>query len=113
MIQQDGGLDVWGTELTMHGTSFPHIFADSDAEERHTQRYFEITGYRAMYKDAWWLAQSIPLRRARPDVITGPSVLISDFRPLRLRDPRLHNLGRRDADFTLFVRCAAWPDGIR
>ena len=26
----------------MHGTSFLHTFADSDAEERHTQQYFEI-----------------------------------------------------------------------
>jgi Arylsulfatase A and related enzymes len=25
----------------------------------HTQQYFEIYGYRAMYKDGWWLAQSI------------------------------------------------------
>ena len=30
-----------------------------DAEERHTQQYFEIYGYRAMYKDGWWLAQPI------------------------------------------------------
>ena len=44
----------------MHGTSFLHTFADADAEERHTQQYFEIAGYRAMYKDGWWLAQSIP-----------------------------------------------------
>jgi hypothetical protein len=43
----------------MHGTSFLHTFADPDAEERHTQQYFEIAGYRAMYKDGWWLAQSI------------------------------------------------------
>ena len=44
----------------MHGTSFLHTFADPGAEERHTQQYFEIAGYRAMYKDGWWLAQSIP-----------------------------------------------------
>ena len=44
----------------MHGTSFLHTFAGPDAEERHTQQYFEIAGYRAMYKDGWWLAQSIP-----------------------------------------------------
>ena len=43
----------------MHGTSFLHTFADPGAEERHTQQYFEIYGYRAMYKDGWWLAQSI------------------------------------------------------
>ena len=43
----------------MHGTSFLHTFADPGGEERHTQQYFEIYGYRAMYKDGWWLAQSI------------------------------------------------------
>jgi hypothetical protein len=43
----------------MHGTSFLHAFADPDAEERHTQQYFEIAGYRAMYKDGWWLAQGV------------------------------------------------------
>ena len=47
-------------QTPMHGTSFLHTFADPDAEERHTQQYFEIAGYRAMYKDGWWLAQSIP-----------------------------------------------------
>ena len=44
----------------MHGTSFLHTLADPGAGERHTQQYFEIAGYRAMYKDGWWLAQSIP-----------------------------------------------------
>ena len=43
----------------MHGTSFLHTFADPGGEERHTQQYFEIYGYRAMYKDGWWLAQAI------------------------------------------------------
>ena len=47
-------------QTPMHGTSFLHTFAGPDAEERHTQQYFEIAGYRAMYKDGWWLAQSIP-----------------------------------------------------
>ena len=46
-------------QTPMHGTSFLHTFADPDAEERHTQQYFEISGYRAMYKDGWWLAQPI------------------------------------------------------
>jgi hypothetical protein len=43
----------------MHGTSFLHTFADPDGAERHTQQYFEIYGYRAMYKDGWWLAQHV------------------------------------------------------
>ena len=47
-------------QTPMRGTSFLHTFADPGAEERHTQQYFEIAGYRAMYKDGWWLAQSIP-----------------------------------------------------
>ena len=46
-------------QTPMHGTSFLHTFADPAAEERHTQQYFEIYGYRAMYKDGWWLAQQI------------------------------------------------------
>jgi arylsulfatase A-like enzyme len=46
-------------QTPMHGTSFLHTFADAAAEERHTQQYFEIYGYRAMYKDGWWLAQQI------------------------------------------------------
>ena len=36
--------------------AFLHTFDDPDAAERHTQQYFEIFGYRAMYKDGWWLA---------------------------------------------------------
>jgi arylsulfatase len=47
------------TQAPMHGTSFLHTFSDPGAEERHTQQYFEIYGYRAMYKDGWWLAQGI------------------------------------------------------
>ena len=47
-------------QTPMHGTSFLHTLADPAAEERHTQQYFEIYGYRAMYKDGWWLAQGIP-----------------------------------------------------
>jgi hypothetical protein len=46
-------------QTPMHGTSFLHTFADPAAEERHTQQYFEIYGFRAMYKDGWWLAQDV------------------------------------------------------
>jgi arylsulfatase A-like enzyme len=37
-------------QTPMHGTSFLPTFADPEAEEQHTQQYFEIYGYRAMYK---------------------------------------------------------------
>ena len=37
----------------MHGMSFAYTFDDADADERHTQQYFEIFGNRAMYKDGW------------------------------------------------------------
>ena len=74
-------------QTPMHGTSFLHTFADPAAEERHTQQYFEIYGYRAMYKDGWWLAQQIDripwdltpatIRSSRPaygsPTTTGPS----------------------------------------
>ena len=35
-------------------------FADASAPEHHTQQYFEIMGYRAMYKDGWWLSMMPP-----------------------------------------------------
>jgi sulfatase-like protein len=38
----------------MHGTSFLYTFEDADADERHTQQYFESWGNRAIYKDGWW-----------------------------------------------------------
>jgi arylsulfatase A-like enzyme len=44
----------------MTGTSFADSIADADAEERHTQQYFENFGNRAMYKDGWWLAMRMP-----------------------------------------------------
>jgi arylsulfatase len=44
----------------MHGVSFADSLADANAPERHTQQYFEIAGYRAMYKDGWWLATLMP-----------------------------------------------------
>ncbi len=38
----------------MHGTSFVYTFDDANAEERHTQQYWETYGNRAIYKDGWW-----------------------------------------------------------
>ena len=55
------------TQTPMHGTSFLHTFADPAAEERRTQQYFEIFGYRAMYKDGWWLAQGDLAHPMGPD----------------------------------------------
>ena len=40
----------------MEGTSFLYSFDDPSAAERHTVRYFEIYGNRAIYKDGWWAA---------------------------------------------------------
>jgi arylsulfatase A-like enzyme/uncharacterized membrane protein len=40
----------------MEGTSFLYSFDDASAPERHTVQYFEIYGYRAIYKDGWWAA---------------------------------------------------------
>jgi arylsulfatase A-like enzyme len=40
-------------QMPIHGTSFAYTLDDRNAAERHTQPYFEIMGYRAMYKDGW------------------------------------------------------------
>ena len=62
----------------MHAVSFADSLTDANAPERHTQQYFEIAGYRAMYKDGWWLATLLPripwdltpatMKRFAPDV---------------------------------------------
>jgi arylsulfatase A-like enzyme len=41
-------------QMPFDGVSFAYTFEDGTAAERHTQQYFEIMGYRAMYKDGWW-----------------------------------------------------------
>ena len=43
-----------------HGTSFLGSLTDANAAEHRTQQYFEIMGYRAMYKDGWWLSMVPP-----------------------------------------------------
>jgi hypothetical protein len=50
---------VEGIAQTMHGTSFQRNFASPAAEERHTEQYCGIYGYRAMHQDGWWLAEQI------------------------------------------------------
>ena len=44
----------------MHGVTFADSIEDPAAPERHTQQYFEIVGYRGMYKDGWWLSMMPP-----------------------------------------------------
>jgi arylsulfatase len=44
----------------LHGFTFLDSFHDADAQERHTQQYFETVGNRAMYKDGWMLSQRMP-----------------------------------------------------
>ena len=44
----------------LHGFTFADSLSDSEAEERHTQQYFEAVGNRGMYKDGWWLAMRLP-----------------------------------------------------
>ena len=43
-----------------HGTSFLGSLTDANAAEHRTQQYFEVMGYRAMYKDGWWLSMVPP-----------------------------------------------------
>jgi arylsulfatase A-like enzyme len=67
---------------------FLHTFADPDGAERHTQQYFEIYGYRAMYKDGWWLAQHVDRIPwvATPEVMKkfAPGVWQPDNDPVEL-----------------------------
>jgi arylsulfatase len=44
----------------MHGVTFADSIGDAAAPEHHTQQYFEIMGYRGMYKDGWWLSMMPP-----------------------------------------------------
>ena len=60
----------------MHGFSLADTFADAEADERHTQQYFETIGNRAMYKDGWWLA--VKTRRI-PWVLTPDA--LAPYRP--------------------------------
>jgi arylsulfatase len=45
-------------QVPMSGTSMLYSFNDPNAEDQHTQQYFEMFGNRAMYKDGW-LARTI------------------------------------------------------
>ena len=45
-------------QLPMNGTSMMYTFDNKEAEDQHTQQYFEMFGNRAMYKDGW-LARTI------------------------------------------------------
>ena len=38
----------------MEGTSMVYAMTDANAEDLHTEQYFELTGGRAMVKDGWW-----------------------------------------------------------
>ncbi|MGI9259493.1 MAG: arylsulfatase, partial [Gammaproteobacteria bacterium] len=38
----------------MEGVSMTYAIADANAEDLHTEQYFELTGGRAMVKDGWW-----------------------------------------------------------
>jgi arylsulfatase len=44
----------------IHGVTFADSMEDGAAPERRTQQYFEIMGYRGMYKDGWWLSMMPP-----------------------------------------------------
>jgi hypothetical protein len=72
----------------MHGTSFAHSLTDSAPPEHRTQQYFEIFGYRAMYKDGWWLAMMMPRIPwdATPDTMRtfAPGVWAPDRDPAQL-----------------------------
>ncbi|MGI9235240.1 MAG: arylsulfatase, partial [Woeseiaceae bacterium] len=38
----------------MEGVSMVYAMADANADDLHTEQYFELTGGRAMVKDGWW-----------------------------------------------------------
>ena len=71
-----------------HGTSFLRSLTDASAAEHRTQQYFEIMGYRAMYKDGWWLSM-VPPRipwDLTPAAVAklAPGVWIPDDDPVEL-----------------------------
>jgi len=72
----------------MHGTSFLDTLDDADAEERHTQQYFEILGNRGMYKDGWWLSWMMPRTpwKVDPETLSGfaPGVWDPENDPVEL-----------------------------
>jgi len=45
-------------QVPMNGVSMMYSFDDANANEHHTQQYFEMFGNRAMYKDGW-LARTV------------------------------------------------------
>ena len=71
-----------------HGTSFLRSLTDASAAEHRTQQYFEIMGYRAMYKDGWWLSMvppRIPWDLTPPAAAKlAPGVWIPDDDPVEL-----------------------------
>src|SRR6478752_5959722 len=72
----------------MHGVTFADSISDASAPEWHTQQYFEIFGYRAMYQDGWWLSMTpgrIPWD-ATPDTMKqfAPGVWDPDADPVEL-----------------------------
>jgi arylsulfatase len=72
----------------MHGVPFSESLTVADAEDRHTQQYFENFGNRAMYKDGWWLSmrmQRIPWR-LDPELLKkfAPGVWDPDQDPVEL-----------------------------
>jgi arylsulfatase len=72
----------------MHGVTFANSLTDANAAERHTQQYFETMGYRAMYKDGWWLAMAPPRIPwdVRPEALKrlAPGVWDPDADPVEL-----------------------------
>jgi hypothetical protein len=72
----------------MHGVTFADSTTDPSAPERHTQQYFETMGYRAIYKDGWWLAMMPPRIPwdVRPEAIgrLAPGIWDPDADPAEL-----------------------------
>ena len=69
--------DRAGADARRH---FADSIGDAGAPERHTQQYFEIAGYRAMYKDGWWLAMT-------------PGRIPWDLTPTTMKTARARRLG--------------------
>jgi Sulfatase len=106
----------------MHGTSFIYSLDDADADERHTQQYFEILGNRGMYKDGWWLSMMMPRTPWKIDPETlrqfAPGVWDPDSDPVELYYlpddyAQANNLAAEHPDKVAELRDLFWEEARR
>ncbi|MGI9284583.1 MAG: arylsulfatase [Pseudomonadales bacterium] len=81
----------------MEGVSMKYAIADADAEDLHTEQYFELTGGRAMAKDGWWA-----ITRHGLDGVSGVQA-----GPIPAFEDDVWELFNKNNDFSLSTNLAA------